>query len=271
MYCFQCASFWCVECLLGHNIIRANKEHRTLALKDFQDQDIEAVLKRPTFCQKKHHEKEELKFFCKDCEVAICNTCVVTLHEGHSKMLLQKAANERKKQVNSVIQSLKEKAQEKRNEVGKIDQNSIKVQVQVSDVKSQVQKSVDKMIAIIEAKKQDIFNAVDNEAKESLECLALKKGEVENQVKMIESTIEQTETLLKRRSSTEILGFNDTFDTILQEHGTKANFDTERIPRVVYMEGGPSPPQLSCQSPDSLAPRTHCIRSGSQRIRRLAG
>ena len=40
---------------------------------------------------------------------------------------------------------------------------------------------------------------------------------------------------------------------------------------VVYMEGGPSPPQLSCQSPDSLAPRTHCIRSGSQRIRRLAG
>ena len=41
LYCFQCCSFWCDECVLAHNIIRINKEHRTLALKDFQDQDIE--------------------------------------------------------------------------------------------------------------------------------------------------------------------------------------------------------------------------------------
>ena len=49
--------------------MRANNKHRTLALKDFQDQDIKAVLERPAFCQKKHHEKEELKFFCKGCKV----------------------------------------------------------------------------------------------------------------------------------------------------------------------------------------------------------
>ena len=85
LYCFQCCSFWCEECVLAHNMIRTNKEHRTLALKDFQDQDIKALLERPAFCQTKRHEKEELKFFCKDCKVAICNTCVVTLHEGHGK------------------------------------------------------------------------------------------------------------------------------------------------------------------------------------------
>ena len=223
-YCFQCASFWCEECLLGHNIIRANKQHRTLALKDFQDQDIEAVLKRPAFCQKKNHEKKELELFCKDCEVAICKACVVT-HDGHSKMLLQEAANERKKHVNSVIQSLKEKAQEKRNEVVKIDQQSNEIQVQVADVKSQVQTSVDKMIAIIEAKKQDIFNAVDNQAKKSLECLAMKKDEVENRLKITETAIEQTESLLKRSSNAEILGFSETFDTIFQEQGTQGNRD----------------------------------------------
>ena len=85
LYCFQCCSFWCEGCVLAHNTIRTNKEHRTLALKDFQDQDIKALLERPAFCQTKRHEKEELKFFCKDCKVAICNACVVTLHEGHGK------------------------------------------------------------------------------------------------------------------------------------------------------------------------------------------
>ena len=233
-YCFNCCSFWCDLCISLHNRIKTNKEHRALALKDFQDQDFENILKRPAFCQKKHHEKEDLKFFCKACKVAICNACALTDHEGHAKMILETAANEKKVQLESGINSLKQKAQEKRNEVDKIDQNSIELQVHVADVKSQAQTSVDKIIAIIEAKKQDIFNAVDNQAKESLECLALKKVKVENQVKMIESTIKQTETVLKQSSSAEILGFNETFDTILQDAGAQANFDTERIPLFTF-------------------------------------
>ena len=60
LYCFQCCAFWCDGCITGHNIIRANKEHRLLALKDFQDQDIEEVLKRPVFCQRPDHEKKRI-------------------------------------------------------------------------------------------------------------------------------------------------------------------------------------------------------------------
>ena len=234
LYCFQCCSFWCEECILGHNIIRTNKEHRTLALRDFQDQDIEAVLKRPAFCQKELHEKEELKFFCKNCEVAICNTCAMTLHEGHGKMLLQEAANARKIRIHSLIKSLKDNLLEKQEEVEQFNQKSMEVQAQVADVKSQVQTNVDQMIAIIEARKQDVFDAVDDQANKSLETLSQKKGKVENQVKIIESAIEQTESLMKRNFSTEILGFNETFDKILQEQGTQENRDTEFIPRFSF-------------------------------------
>ena len=234
LYCFQCCSFWCEECILAHNMIRTNKEHKTLALKDFQDQDIEAMLRRPAFCQKELHEKEELKFFCKNCEVAICNTCAMTLHEGHGKMLLQEATNARKTKINSMIKSLKDKVLEKRKEVEQFNQKSMEVQAQVADVKSQVQTNVDQMIAIIEARKQDVFDAVDNQANKSLETLSQKKGKVENQVKIIESAIEQTESLMKRNFSTEILGFNETFDKILQEQGTQENRDTEFIPRFSF-------------------------------------
>ena len=234
LYCFQCCSFWCEECILGHNIIRTNKEHKTLALKDFQDQDIEAVLRRPAFCQKELHEKEELKFFCKNCEVAICNTCAMTLHEGHGKMLLQEATNARKTKINSMIKSLKDKVLEKRKEVEQFNQKSMEVQAKVADVKSQVQTNVDQMIAIIEARKQDVFDEVDDQANKSLETLSQKKGKVENQVKIIESAIEQTESLMKRNFSTEILAFNETFDKILQEQDTQENRDTESIPRFSF-------------------------------------
>ena len=214
--------------------MRENKDHRTLALKDFQDQDIKAVLERPAFCQKKHHENKELELFCKDCKVAICSACALTLHDNHVKMLLQEATDARKTQIKSTIKSLKDKALEKRKKVEKMNQKSIELQSQVADVKSQVQSFVDQIIAIIEARKQDVFDVIDNQAKKSLESLSHKKDEVDKQVKLIESAIEQTETLLKRSFSTEILGFSETFDTILQEQSTQENRDTECIPRFSF-------------------------------------
>ena len=178
LYCFQCCSFWCEECVLAHNMIRTNKEHRTLALKDFQDQDIKALLERPAFCQTKRHEKEELKFFCKDCKVAICNTCVVTLHEGHGKMLLKEAANARKTQINYMTKSLKDKALEKQKQLEKFNQKSMEVLAHVADVKSQVQMDVDQIISIIEKGKRLFLMRSMNKRKNHLKHSHRKKAKL---------------------------------------------------------------------------------------------
>ena len=175
-----------------------------------------------------------MKFFCRDCKDAICNTCVVTLHEGHGKMLLEGATDARKTQINSMTQSLIEKAQERREELEQLNQKSTDGKLQVADFKSQVKTNVDQAIAIIEVRKQDVFDAVDNQAKKSLESLSQKKDQVENQVKLIESAIEQTKALVKRSFSTEILGFSETFVAILQQQGTQQYRDTESIPRFSF-------------------------------------
>ena len=57
-------------------MMRANKDHRVLAVKEFLDKDYEDVLKRPAFCSEPRHEKEELRFFCKNCKLAVCQTCI---------------------------------------------------------------------------------------------------------------------------------------------------------------------------------------------------
>ena len=211
LYCFQCCAFWCEDCITGHNIIRANKAHRALALKDFQDQDIEAVLKRPAFCQKRHHEKEVLKFFCKFCEVAVCNTCVVTLHDGHAKVLLEDEANERKMEAKSAIETRKQDVLWKRNVITKLDENCLKIQAQAVSTKRNAQLFVDNVMAVIEAKKQEVFCKVEEQAKESLERLGIQKYRLEHQVNLIETEIERAETILKRSTSAEIVRLNTIF------------------------------------------------------------
>ena len=217
-YCFQCCAFWCeANCVSLHNGMKANKEHCVLALKDFQDEDFENVLKRPAFCQKEHHEKEELKFFCKICEVAICNACALTDHEGRTKILLEKAANQRKLKVMSVIESQKQMAQRKRNEITKLEKSCIQIQERAATVKRDAQKFAEKMIGVIEAKKQEIINKAELQAAESMERLVIQKSEIEHQVNMTETVIEQAETLLKRSTSAEMVILDESLSSIFPE------------------------------------------------------
>ena len=207
-YCFQCCAFWCEDCSTAHNLIKANKTHRVLAIRDFKDEDIENVLKRAVYCQKKHHEKEELKFFCKQCEVSICNTCVVTFHEGHDKVILQDAANERKLSLESAIESQKEKVLQKRNLISRLQNEYIQIQGQVTNMRKSAQSFVDNLLQVVEEKKMEILKNLEDKANESFERLAVQQSQVENEIQLIETSIDKTETFLKRSSNVEIMQFN---------------------------------------------------------------
>ena len=65
-------------------------------------------MKRPVFCPRKGHEKEELKFFCKICpENSICQTCVILHHAGHNVTLIQEEAEAQKIELADIIQTPK--------------------------------------------------------------------------------------------------------------------------------------------------------------------
>ena len=240
-YCFHCYAFWCeTNCINLHNGIRANKEHRVLALKDFQHEDLENVLKRPEFCQKKHHNKYELKLFCQTCEIPICEACALTDHEGHTNVPLEQAGNERKLQVKSAIQSLKEDMQKQRNKVAEIDKTCAQINEKAANVKEKAQKFVEALICVIRTKKQEISNEVKNHAAESVQHLVAQKNEVKDHMRMAETVIEQIETLFKRSTSGDIVQFDKSVNAIFQEgalndEGEGDNCALEALRRFVFI------------------------------------
>ncbi len=219
-YCFQCSSFWCgADCISLHNGIKVNKQHLVLALKDFQDKDFEKFLKRPTFCREPGHEKKELEFFCKNCEDSICSSCFATSasHDGHAKVPLDEAANERTMQVMSAIKSRKQIILKKRSEICKLEENCAKIHDKAKNVKRSAEEFVDNLFAVIEEKKQKFFNEVDSQTKASFQRLGITKEEIEDQVKMTETAVEETEKLLTQSTKARIMQPNSFLNKIIQE------------------------------------------------------
>ena len=218
--------------------MRSNKDHRVLALKDFQDKDYEDVLKRPLYCSQQRHEKEELKYFCKNCATAACQSCVLIDHAGHAIVHLEEEAERQKIEMKSLIETQRRNLQAKINTVGQLDEDYAKLIQQGEDVKRDVQRFVDKLIANVEAKKQNIFAAVENQTKKSLETVTTQKTEFERQIKIIESSLEKADKLLTRSTNAEVVQLTKSLEKMFEgvDQSQPVDRDLKGLPAFVFVK-----------------------------------
>ena len=237
-YCFHCCVFWCDECIIGHNIIRSNKDHRVLALKDFQDKDYEDVMKRPAFCPKEDHNKEELKYFCKDCETPLCQICVTLDHGGHNMKLIKEEAERQRTEMTSFIEKQRHNLQAKMNVISRLDEDCATLIQQGEDVKREIQTFVDNLISAIEANKKNIFAEVEKETNKSIESITRRKTEIERQMTAIKSSLEKADKLLTRSTNAEIVQLKKSSDTIFEgvHQIEPTDCDPELVAHFVFVE-----------------------------------
>ena len=215
-YCFQCCVFYCDQCVAAHNILRRNREHRVLAIKDFHDKDYEDVLKRPVFCSRQDHQEEELKYYCKECETTLCQTCFALDHGGHALKLIKEEAETQKLEIKSVIEMHRKKLEAKMKEVTQLDEDYAKMIQQNEIVKRDAQRFADNLIKSIQAKLQNIITSVENQTKKSLESLTAKRSEIQHQISVLESSLNEADKLLKRSTTAEIVQLKKSLPTIFQ-------------------------------------------------------
>ena len=198
------------------NTMRDKKDHRVLALKEFQNKDYEDVLKRPVFCSKERHQKEELKYYCKECETALCQTCVTLDHGGHDLRLIEEEAENKTLEIKSILQSQREGLDAKLSVIAQLDEDCAKLIQQSEIARRDVQRFADGLIKTIQAKMQNIITAVENQTKKSLESLKAKRSAIQQQINATESSLKEADKLLKRSTTAEVVQLKKSLQTIFQ-------------------------------------------------------
>ena len=196
--------------------MRDKTGHRALAVREFQDKDFEDVLKRPVFCSRQGHQKEELKYYCKECETALCQTCVILDHGGHVLKLIEEEAETKRPEIKSVIETQRQNIKAKMNIVSQLDEDCA-IMIQQSEVlKRDVQRFADNLIKTIQAKVQNIITTVESRTKESIESVTAKRNELQQQINVIESSLEEADKLFQRSTNAEVVQLKNILQTIFE-------------------------------------------------------
>ena len=81
-----------------------------------------------------------------------------------------------------------------------LDKEFAKLMQQGGDVKRDVQRLVDNLVAVIKAKRQNILSSLEKETRRSLDLVTERKTEIQRQITAIEYSLENADKLLTRSS-----------------------------------------------------------------------
>ena len=217
-YCFDCGRFMCLDCFNAHQLLSATFDgHKVTPLKDFKVEDYEAVLKRQPFCLQEFHEREVTRFFCLGCQVCICQICIVTDHQNHKVVLLEKAALEEKDNIMCGAKLMRNKESELCEVVRQFEETISKLERNVAIAKREVSRVAEEIIAEIREREREAIDSVEATRVSILERINSTKQEVESLVKQMKQAAEFAENLVQNSSSADVMQNKETLKQKFEE------------------------------------------------------
>ena len=217
-YCFDCARFMCLHCLSAHEVMRAAFEgHKVMAVKEFQTEDYEALLKRLPYCSEQYHEREITRFFCLSCQSCVCHACIVTDHRNHEVNLLDKAADNEKSNIMAKAAATRENEKALKDLIRKFEETISKLETNVAIAKRGISQSAETMITKIREREREAIDSVEATRVTRLEKINSAKEKAESLLKQMVQAVEFAQNLVQGSSSSHIIQNKETLKHRFQE------------------------------------------------------
>ena len=217
-YCFDCGRFMCPDCFNAHEVLKKSFQgHKVTPVQDFKAEDYEALLRRQPFCSQEFHEREITRLFCLQCKVCICPICIVTDHQNHKVVLLDKAAHEEKNNIMSGAKLIKNMESELQEVIRQFEETISKLESNMATAKRSVKQAAEQMIANIREREREALESLEATRVSRLHIINSAKREVESLVKQMNQAAQFAENLVQRTSSSDIMQNKETLKTKFEE------------------------------------------------------
>ena len=212
--CFNCGTFLCPDCVNAHEVLRnvAFEGHQVTPVKQFQTEDYETLLKRHSFCPQRYHEREVTRFFCLECQICVCQICIVTDHGSHALEPLDRAADGEKAKLMAEAELLKQKSKTCSDMMREFVQTANNLGTNIANAKREVSQTAKQMIAKIQQREREIITALENTREARMKTLNSSKAQLQSLARQIDRALEFANNLIQRSSSSNIMQSHKDFE-----------------------------------------------------------
>ena len=193
--------------------------HKVMPVKDFQDQDYEALLKRQPFCTKKYHEREITRFYCLQCQCCVCHLCIVTDHQSHKVQLLDEAADNEKGNIMADAAESRTREKDLKETLQQFQNTANSLLINACVAERGVSQAAEKMIADIQERKRKAIKSIETTFFTKSQKINSARQAVESLMKQNNKVADFAENLVQKSSS---------WDVMQNKHNLKQRFEELR-------------------------------------------
>ena len=215
--------FRCPECQAEIDLPEGNRFDRLStsfihnSLLGLLEMEHREDLLRPPFCSQ--HKNERLRYFCSSCEACICPVCFAEDHRGHEFDVIEKAVQEDRKYIMLNVDTIKEKVNLFREEIGKLEKTSEDVEMIIAIAKQDVSEAAQHVITKTQSQEKQLLESLEMTRRERIERINSVKQEMESLVEQMNQATKYAENLVQRRSGLDIIQTKTTLKEKFQELG----------------------------------------------------
>ena len=209
-YCRDCGKYICAPCTAIHSDWDDFAEHEVVALEQLESKvkQLDSLKKVTLYCSL--HKGKELELYCETCEELICLLCTVKKHKDHQYDLVDDTFEKHKAEMVASLDPIENQLGVVVKALEQIEQQSADVNDQRMATKVEIQKIVQQLHEMLEARKTECMGKVDEYADQKVKNLAAQKDEVEIVYTQLVSCLSFVRESLRTGSQGEVMKIKKT-------------------------------------------------------------
>ena len=203
-FCCDCCLFLCSLCQEDHQRWRETVSHELVSVGEKKSTNTKIkVPRKPFMCTK--HTKEELKFYCDECQCLVCRDCITVEHSDHKRSYIEDVAA---KEMESMMETLRESEDAiTRLEAAITSRDDMKklIEIRRDEVNEKITQEFKMIYTFLKEREEALHSKCEEFANQKLSLLSMEMEEIEN---LKRSLIFSTKTGSEVRNllSAELLG-----------------------------------------------------------------
>ncbi|XP_011408279.1 PREDICTED: E3 ubiquitin-protein ligase TRIM33-like [Amphimedon queenslandica] len=185
-YCTDCGEFLCEWCRdASHKRNKVFLSHTLVSLEDAPGFPS-STRDQHSYCDK--HTDHKLEVFCRPCSAVVCSMCMLeSTHKQHKYDLIKNVSEELMAKIKRSTKSLETKKEELKRNLIFVETLERTVDSRHSQLESEINKSYDHCISILEKKKNQLLSEIDATFTQGNKKIWSTKNDIETLLLQLES------------------------------------------------------------------------------------
>ncbi|XP_055524823.1 B-box type zinc finger protein ncl-1 [Wyeomyia smithii] len=213
--CNDCANFLCASCDNAHRYMRCFEDHKVVQLEDLRKSSEKVAIHKPLYCSA--HPPENLKYFCFNCQIPVCNECLIGEHKGkeHNYQIISEAEKPMRLELENLMKEAKTKIDCCNQTTANLDASLHDLQNQFETARDLINESFQSFKAVLEKCRDNALKNLEKlHSERELKIMEMFHS-VEKATEKIENTAKFTKKVLDQANGPELLSLKKMISTQL--------------------------------------------------------